>query len=370
VVSGEHTPPNLVDEVLHLIDVDPASPTFNTVIDSIPAGLTDGQGNRGSIAVTPDGRFVYHNGFIRTVPSDGRLVVFDVLTRNVTVHLLSTFGLSFSFQGQMYVTPDGQSLLMWGNDDDVLLLDIGTDPANPTVVTTITNDPKPGFVFRVVGNRLFTFNILNNTVQVFNYDRVTPDFSPLGSFAFPGTPGLFAAGMEVTPDGALIYAPIIEDSAVAIVDTGLVLSGSPSALLTKVATGLTPFNLAVRPGTPTPVGVDVSVQIVEELTVIFSSVTAAGATRVAVAGAHPIPLPGGLSPGNRPLFYEVNTTAAFSGTVQVCITYDESQFTSEGSLRVLHQEGAVWVDRTFSIDTANNILCGRVTSLSAFVVAE
>jgi DNA-binding beta-propeller fold protein YncE len=359
------------DEQLSVIDADPTSSNFNTVIQTIAAGLTGGAGNRGGLAVTPDGRYVYHNGF---VSGDGRIVIFDVVTETATAVLTSSLGVG-TFQPFVRLSPDGQSLLLRDNDGAVRVFDIGADPFNPTLVATIVGTPPMGFDsvffcdFQVVDNHLFADDCGPHLVQVFNFDRSTPDFSQIASFDAPGLDGFFFSGITVTPDGGHLYIVLDQEDSIAVLDTAQLISAGPGVLLTKIRVGLNASTLAARPGTPTPGGSDVTVQMTQDVSVIFSSVTGSGETSVAVSGAHPIALPSGFNPGLPPLFYEVNTTAAFSGTLQVCITYVEGQFsTAEGSLRILHQEGAVWVDRTFSLDTANNVICARVTSLSAFVV--
>jgi hypothetical protein len=43
---------------------------------------------------------------------------------------------------------------------------------------------------------------------------------------------------------------------------------------------------------------------------------------------------------------------------------------SEGSIRLFHHNGTTWEDVTTSVDTVNNIVYGRVASLSPFIVAE
>lgn len=43
---------------------------------------------------------------------------------------------------------------------------------------------------------------------------------------------------------------------------------------------------------------------------------------------------------------------------------------NEKKLRLFHHEGGRWVDITTSLDTVNNIICGVVTSLSPFLLAE
>lgn len=76
------------------------------------------------------------------------------------------------------------------------------------------------------------------------------------------------------------------------------------------------------------------------------------------------------SPGNPPQMYNLSTTAGFSGPTQVCFTYDETRFTDESTLRLLHFEHGQWLDRTVSLDTVANMICGSVTSFSPFAVIE
>ncbi|MGH8246360.1 MAG: hypothetical protein ACREUU_08000, partial [Gammaproteobacteria bacterium] len=64
------------------------------------------------------------------------------------------------------------------------------------------------------------------------------------------------------------------------------------------------------------------------------------------------------------------TSAGFSGSATVCINYGAASYGTESNLRLLHYENGQWVNRTSSIDTANNIICATVESFSPFVVAE
>jgi hypothetical protein len=104
------------------------------------------------------------------------------------------------------------------------------------------------------------------------------------------------------------------------------------------------------------------------VTVTFSSVTQAGSTTLTTSGSGPAP-PAGFAVGNPPIYYDLSTTAQFSGNVTVCINYAGVTFAS-GSPRLFHYENGVWVDRTVSVDTTNQIVCGTVTSLSPFALFE
>jgi hypothetical protein len=83
-----------------------------------------------------------------------------------------------------------------------------------------------------------------------------------------------------------------------------------------------------------------------------------------------LPPPVNFQLGNPPVYYEIETTATFTGDLSVCIDYSAVTFNNESFLSLFHLEAGVWVDRTSSIDTGNNIICGTVTSLSPFAVFQ
>ena len=105
------------------------------------------------------------------------------------------------------------------------------------------------------------------------------------------------------------------------------------------------------------------------VTVTFGNVTVAGNTTLATGPTGPA-LPGSFLAGNS-IYYDLSTTATFTGSAEVCITYDEANLAvPEGALRMLHYDAGVpgWVDVTSSLDTGGNVVCGTVTSLSPFVL--
>ena len=125
----------------------------------------------------------------------------------------------------------------------------------------------------------------------------------------------------------------------------------------------------------TPAGTNVVVQPTDiatgttPVTLTFDNVTQAGFTNLTTSGSGPTP-PAGFSLGSPPKYYELTTTALFSGSVNVCINYSGVSFTSEPDLKLFHFEGGVWIDRTISLDTTNKIICASVTSLSPFAIFE
>jgi len=99
----------------------------------------------------------------------------------------------------------------------------------------------------------------------------------------------------------------------------------------------------------------------------FSNVTQGGMTTLTMASTGLAP-PAGFLVGNPALYFDLATTAVFSGTVSVCMNYTAITFVN--SPRLFHYNGSAWVDVTTSVDTANHTVCGNVTSFSPFAIFQ
>lgn len=120
-------------------------------------------------------------------------------------------------------------------------------------------------------------------------------------------------------------------------------------------------------GANTPVGSDVEVTI-DGHTVTFTTVSAEGETTISAGSTGPS-LPSNFQQScTPPIYYDITTTATYSGDIEVCLSYDDT-VCDETDLHLYHREGSTWVDCTTSVDTANDIICGTVSSLSLFVLA-
>lgn len=107
----------------------------------------------------------------------------------------------------------------------------------------------------------------------------------------------------------------------------------------------------------------------------FADVTGAGnlsytaVSAASVAGSRTVPA--GYTIQNNQPAYDVTTTAATNGNIDVCIAsvneFSQAEF---ATLKILHGEGANWVDRTNSFDFQRRQICARVTSLATFVLAQ
>ena len=125
----------------------------------------------------------------------------------------------------------------------------------------------------------------------------------------------------------------------------------------------------------TPSGPNVAVNPVDASTgsqpvnVTFASVTQGGTTALTTSSAGPAP-PSGFVLGSPATYYDVTTTSSYTSLIQVCIKYAGVSYQDEAALKLLHYENGQWTDVTTYVDTANDLICGRVSSLSPFAVME
>ena len=138
-----------------------------------------------------------------------------------------------------------------------------------------------------------------------------------------------------------------------------------------------PFSLSSAGSTPAGSNVPVDAPVTlpnggtSNVSLVFDYVDTPGATSVSAATIGP-PTPNGFKLPNPPVFYNVQTTATFGGSVRVCLGWTEGQLANESQARVFHLENDSWVDITDSAsrNTANNRVCGSTSSLSSFTLME
>ncbi len=120
---------------------------------------------------------------------------------------------------------------------------------------------------------------------------------------------------------------------------------------------------------PTPSGSPVSVGL-PPVTVTYSQVLADGTTDLTISGIGPADSSGyRLAPAWLPRYYDLSTTATFTGTIEVCLEYDETWTPDESVLDLMHYDSGNWTPVTTSTDTTANVICGEVTSFSPFALA-
>ena len=128
------------------------------------------------------------------------------------------------------------------------------------------------------------------------------------------------------------------------------------------------------PGTNnTPTGANVAVVLSSDVTVTFDNVTGAGTTTLNKKNIGSPP-PGGFTiiPSGAPLYYDINTTATYTGNITISIKYDDTGMTpaQEQSLKlqVYEMPPGSWKDITTSKDMNANIISGEVNHLTDFAV--
>ena len=100
-------------------------------------------------------------------------------------------------------------------------------------------------------------------------------------------------------------------------------------------------------------------------TITFPSVASIGTTTVtplATSSGAPLPLVSHqLTP---PVYYDINTTATYTGPVAVCLRNVFPQYPLAASLSLLHYTGGAWVNITTSYNATTRTTCGQASALS------
>jgi len=133
------------------------------------------------------------------------------------------------------------------------------------------------------------------------------------------------------------------------------------------------FTISASGGNNTNTGTNIQVNLGSDVTITFDNVTVAGNTTLnqKTSGSPP---PSGFQivPSGSPVYYDINTTATFTGNIKICIKYNDSGMsaTQEASLKLQVYEvpPGSWKDITKSVDATANIICGEVTHLTDFAV--
>jgi len=127
-----------------------------------------------------------------------------------------------------------------------------------------------------------------------------------------------------------------------------------------LAGGGTPF------GSDVPVVPDSSTSKPQPVSLTFTNVGKFGTTTLTTSTTAPAPLPTGYQLAGSATYYDLETTATYSGSITVCISY-AGMTTAPTSL--LHYGSSGWTDITnYPVDTTNQTICGTTSSLSPFVL--
>jgi hypothetical protein len=106
------------------------------------------------------------------------------------------------------------------------------------------------------------------------------------------------------------------------------------------------------------------------VTIIFDEVISGGDVNLELTSTGPEATEFQLIPAVPPIYYNLSTTASYTGNIEVCVHYDNEWVDpqDEAGLEIHHFDGGDWVDITTSLNTTDNILCGITPDLSPFVL--
>jgi hypothetical protein len=156
-----------------------------------------------------------------------------------------------------------------------------------------------------------------------------------------------------------------------VLPVAVALGSWVTATATDAAGNTSEFSICV-PVANTPPGANVVVDLVYgdfTASLTFDNVTTPGNTTLEVAAGCP-GLPGSFIIPSA-VCYNLTTTAVFSGSVDVCFSYDDTVIPgNESNVRLVHYDTTLdppdWVDITTTLDTGAHVVCGETTSLSPF----
>ncbi|HUQ44712.1 MAG TPA: PxKF domain-containing protein [Candidatus Limnocylindria bacterium] len=185
------------------------------------------------------------------------------------------------------------------------------------------------------------------------------------------SPALFV-GTYFAQDGGTGYWLVDGGTATSSIDGATALGVTANGTVT-----ITSDVPAVDAGTPTEPGTDVEVALDDgsgstPVTLSFANVTAGGTSSLTVSETG-TPVPDGFQLGLPATYYDISTTAEFSGQITVCVSYAGVTYADESGLRFYHFNTTTgsWEDITVPpVDTVNDQICGITSSLSPFVIIE
>jgi YVTN family beta-propeller protein len=215
-----------------VIDADPESATFNTILATIPVGA-----NPTGLAVTPDGSRVYvTNG---GSAGDDSISAISTATRSVVGTIPLTGSASPS---GIAITPDGSRAYFLRFDELIAVLDVA--PASPSYHSVTASVPGHGWSIAITPDG--TRAVVNGFgVKVLDVDPASPSYDTIVATPVAGSD---MDDVAVSSDGAVAYATSYGYLCRIDLPTSLVTHTGPFAFQRSFA--LTPDGATLLMGNP------------------------------------------------------------------------------------------------------------------------
>lgn len=197
------------------------------------------------------------------------------------------------------------------------------------------------------------------------------------SITVSDSPALLPSAMINVPESISVSdIPILLPSAMINVPESITVTDALVVLPPAVISVTETITVTDSPSVGnTPAGTNVSVTPIDTtsgaapVNVTYGSVTQPGITSLITSGTGAVP-PAGFQLGSPAVYYDISTSATFTGSATVCINYSGITFSGTQPPQLFHLENGVWVNRTTSVDTTNKIVCGSVSSFSPFAIFQ
>ncbi|MGZ8194563.1 MAG: beta-propeller fold lactonase family protein [Methylosarcina sp.] len=203
------------EDSVSVIDTDTNSPTFNTVVATIPIGDSPT-----AVAITPDSKHAYVTNW-----TDGTVSVIDTATNTVA----TTIPVG-GYASWVAITPDGALAYVTNYNGTVSVIDTATN----TVTTTILVGGTGGMAITPDGTHAYVINYGSGEVHVIDIATNSVVGSPIPVGSFPSQ-------VAITPDSKHAYVTNGNDGTVSVIDT------ATNTVTTTIPVGGVPAGIAITP---------------------------------------------------------------------------------------------------------------------------
>jgi hypothetical protein len=120
-------------------------------------------------------------------------------------------------------------------------------------------------------------------------------------------------------------------------------------------------------------GTEVQVILSNDVSLIFDEVTIGGNTTLETAHTGPVPPDHFvINPPSSPLYYDIKTTASYSGMIHLKIKYDDTELNPDIELNLnifkYIESNSEWLGITTSVEIENNLIYGTTDHLSVYAI--